>query len=185
MGWWTQGVCNGHSKQPGRHIHLLSVVSSVISYILHLYLFLSPHAHVLSSTLAHKRLSLPINGNIYCTHSKCPILACTASDHKSSLQQMLPRSYFHIPLSADTHLMDPVLFPLPVFQHTLQMTASSSLPVPLFLLCLSPCHSVIQSEKQRGFLQGREILSFRQRGSQAVELNCRWSTPELLAGWPV
>lgn len=32
--------------------------------------------------------------------------------------------------------------------------ASSSLPLPLFLLCLSLCHSVIQSDKQREFLRG-------------------------------
>lgn len=41
---------------------------------------------------------------------------------------MLPRSYFHIPLSADTHLMDPVLFPLPVFR-----TPCRWLPPPVFL----------------------------------------------------
>lgn len=92
-------------------------------------------------------------------------------------------------MRADTHLMDPLLFQFSTIPRRCLPAHSrvlSSLPLPVFLLSLSLCHSVIWSEKKlRESLQGQAILSFRQRGSQTVELNCRWSTPKLLVDWPV
>lgn len=70
--------------------------------------------------------------------------------------QKPPHSYFLIPLSADTHLMDPLLFPLSVFHHTSQMPASplmcflQSSSSSLFTLSLSlPFCDLVRKKTER------------------------------------
>lgn len=48
-------------------------------------------------------------------------------------QQKPPHSYFLIPLSADTHLMDPLLFSLSVFHHTSDACQPTLMVSPVFL----------------------------------------------------
>lgn len=59
----------------------------------------------------------------------------------SSPQQTLSHTHFLVPLSADTHLMDPVPVPLPLlYHHTSKVTASpavASPPPPVFLCSYS------------------------------------------------
>lgn len=105
--------------------YYVSVSSSFISYILHLYIFslhmyMSCHLHVIKGYLFINAIITCIGPYIkHISHSGMQSLTI-----KSSPQQKPPHSYFLIPLSADTHLMDPLLFPLSVFHHTSQMPAS-------------------------------------------------------------
>lgn len=87
-----------------------------------------------------------------------------------------------IPLSADTHLMDPtsLLGPPPLLcHHTTKVTATGvTLRPPVFLVLSSSLSfplilSLIWPDRES--LKGQEIL----RHSQRVEPNCSWSTREL------
>lgn len=129
---------NGHSMSviptsyTWHDIHLLLSVSfSFISYILHLHIFsphiyMSCHLHVIKGYLFIKVITTYIGSYIkQISYSGMHSLTINSIPH-----QKPPHSYFLIPLSADTHLMDPLLFPLSVFHHTSQMPAS---PLMCFL----------------------------------------------------
>lgn len=140
---------------------------SPISFIYTSCLYMSCHLHVIKGHLFINVITTYISSYIK-----------QISRHAQNLninpipQQKHPHSYFLIPLSADTHLMDPLLFPLSVFHRTSQMPASPLLCFrwssfsSLFTQCLSLPFCDLVRKKQRESLQGQTILSFRQRGSQ-------------------
>lgn len=112
-----------YTTPPTTYLSLLplSPISFIYLYIyISLHSYMSCHLHVMKGYLFINAIKTYIGPYI----KQSSYSGMQSLTINSIPQHKPPHSYFLIPLNADTHLMDPLLFPLSVFHHTSQMPAS-------------------------------------------------------------